>query len=231
MKNRKNIIQKKDHIHTVLFEPAVTNIGKIIKFLNLEYPKDTHTSLKNRNSFELLVATILSAQSTDKLVNKVTPQLFKKYRTVEDFAGADLMELQQDIKSTGFFRNKAKNIINCAKDITEKFNGQMPDNVEDLTMLHGVGRKTANVVLANVFGRQAVIVDTHVKRISNRLGLTANQDPVKIEFDLMKIIPQKNWTNFSHRLIAFGRTICPAKKPKCSICGLLKYCRYGQENT
>ena len=230
MKNKKNITQKKDHIHTVLFEPAVGNIDKIIKFLNREYPDDTHTSLKNRNAFQLLVATILSAQSTDKLVNKVTPQLFKKYRTVEDFAGADLKELQQDIKSTGFFRNKARNIINCAKDITGRFDGKMPDNIEDLTLLHGVGRKTANVVLANVFDRQAIIVDTHVKRISNRLGLTVNQDPVKIEFDLMKIIPEKNWSNFSHRLIAFGRTICLAKKPKCPICGLLKHCRYGQEN-
>ena len=230
MKNKKNMTQK-DHIHTVIFEPAVKNIGKIVSILNLEYLEDTHTSLKNRNAFQLLVATILSAQSTDKLVNKVTPQLFKKYRTVEDFAGADLKELQQNIRSTGFFRNKARNIINCAKDITGRFDGKMPDNIEDLTSLHGVGRKTANVVLANVFDRQAIIVDTHVKRISNRLGLTVNQDPVKIEFDLMKIIPEKNWSSFSHRLIVFGRTICFAKKPKCPVCSLLKYCRYGQENT
>jgi endonuclease-3 len=230
MKNKKNITGK-DHIHTVVFEPAVKNIGSIIKFLNREYPEDIHTSLKNRNAFQLLVATILSAQSTDKLVNKVTPQLFKKYRTPEDFARADIRELQKDIKSTGFFRNKSRNIINCAKDITTKFSGKMPDNIEDLTSLHGVGRKTANVVLANVFGKQAIIVDTHVKRISNRLGLTVNSDPVKIEFDLMKIIPKKSWSDFSHRTIAFGRTICIAKNPKCPICGLLKYCRYGQENT
>jgi len=230
MKNKKNITEK-DHIHTVVFEPAVKNIGSIIKFLNREYSEDIHTSLKNRNAFQLLVATILSAQSTDKLVNKVTPQLFKKYRTPEDFARADIRELQKDIKSTGFFRNKSRNIINCAKDITTKFSGKMPDNIEDLTSLHGVGRKTANVVLANVFGKQAIIVDTHVKRISNRLGLTVNSDPVKIEFDLMNIIPEKNWSIFSHRLIAFGRTICIAKNPKCPICGLLKYCRYGQENT
>ena len=230
MKNKKNVTQK-DHIHTVIFEPAVKNIGRIVSILNREYPDEIHTSLKNRNAFQLLVATILSAQSTDKLVNRVTPQLFKKYRTAEDFARADIKELQQDIKSTGFFRNKARNIINCAKDITIKFGGKMPDNIEDLTSLHGVGRKTANVVLANVFGKQAIIVDTHVKRISNRLGLTVNSDPVKIEFDLMKIIPKKSWSDFSHRTIAFGRTICIAKNPKCPICGLLKYCRYGQENT
>ncbi len=230
MKNKKNVTQN-NHIHTVIFEPAVKNIGRIVSILNREYPDEIHTSLKNRNAFQLLVATILSAQSTDKLVNKVTPQLFKKYRTAEDFARADIKELQQDIKSTGFFRNKARNIINCAKDITIKFGGKMPDNIEDLTSLHGVGRKTANVVLANVFGKQAIIVDTHVKRISNRLGLTVNSDPIKIEFDLMNIIPEKNWSIFSHRLIAFGRTICIAKNPKCPICSLLKYCRYGQENT
>ncbi|HJX01634.1 MAG TPA: endonuclease III [Candidatus Humimicrobiaceae bacterium] len=234
MKNKRNITGKdseRDHIHTVVFEPAVKNISRIVKFLNREYPEDIHTVLKNRNAFQLLVATILSAQSTDKLVNKVTPQLFKKYRTPEDFARVDIRELENDIRSTGFYHNKARNIINCAKDITTRFGGKMPDNIEDLTSLHGVGRKTANVVLANVFGRQAIIVDTHVKRISNRLGLTVNSDPVKIEFDLMKIIPEKSWSDFSHRTIAFGRTICIAKKPKCPICGLLKYCRYGQENT
>lgn len=230
MKNKKNITGK-NHIHTDVFEPAVKNVGKIISILNREYPDDIHTSLKRKNSFQLLVATILSAQSTDKLVNKVTPQLFKKYRSPEDFARADIIQLQEDIRSTGFFRNKARNIINCAKDIINKFGGIMPDNIEDLTSLHGVGRKTANVVLANVFGKQAIIVDTHVKRISNRLGLTINSDPVKIEFDLMKIIPENDWSSFSHRVIAFGRTICLAKKPKCHICSLLKYCRYGQENT
>ncbi len=234
MKNKRNTARKnsaRDHIHTVVFEPAVKNISRIIKFLNREYPEDIHTVLKNREAFQLLVATILSAQSTDKLVNKVTPRLFKKYRTPEDFAGADIKELENDVRSTGFFHNKARNIINCAKDITTRFDGKMPDNIEDLTSLHGVGRKTANVILANIFGKSAIIVDTHVKRISNRLGLTINSDPVKIEFDLMKIIPKKNWSDFSHRTIAFGRTICIAKNPKCPICGLLKYCRYGQENT
>ncbi len=230
MKNKKNITGK-NHIHTVIFEPAVKNINKIIGILDQEYPDVIHTSLKHKNAFELLISTILSAQSTDKLVNKVTPGLFRKYRSPEDFARADIIELEQNIKSTGFFHNKARSIINCSKDIIGKFGGKMPDNIEDLISLHGVGRKTANVVLANVFGKQAIIVDTHVKRISNRLGLTMNQDPVKIEFDLMKIISEDNWSNYSHRIIALGRTICLAKSPKCPVCRLLKYCRYGQENT
>jgi endonuclease-3 len=230
MKNKKNITEK-NHIHLAVFEPAVKNINKIINILNEEYPDVKHTSLKHKNAFELLISTILSAQSTDKLVNKVTPHLFKKYRSPEDFARADITQLQEDIKSTGFYRNKARSIINCSKDIVGKFGSIMPDNIEDLTSLHGVGRKTANVVLANVFGKQAIIVDTHVKRISNRLGLTINSDPVKIEFDLMKIVPGDNWSSYSHRIIALGRTICLAKSPKCPICRLLKYCRYGQENT
>src|SRR4030042_6859545 len=234
MKNKRNTTgkdSKRNHIHTVVFEPAVENISRIVKFLNREYPEDIHTVLKNRNAFQLLVATMLSAQSTDKLVNKVTPLLFKKYRTPEDFAGVDIRELENDIRSTGFFHNKARNIINCAKDITTRFGGKMPANIEDLTSLHGVGRKTANEVLANVFGRQAIIVDTHVKRISYRLGLTINADPVKIEFDLMGVIPKERWSRYSHMIIEHGRTICLARSPKCHVCRLLKYCRYGQENT
>lgn len=229
MKNKRKI-KKQYNTYRAVYEPAAKNINKILDILNKEYPKASSTSLKHKNAFQLLVATILSAQTTDKLVNKVTPSLFKKYKNAEDFAGADLMELQEDIKSTGFYRNKARSIINCSKDIASKFGGITPDNIEDLTTLHGVGRKTANVVLANIFGKQAIIVDTHVKRISNRLGLTTNPDPVKIEFDLMKIIPEDNWSSYSHRIITLGRTICLAKKPKCSICSLLKYCRYGQEN-
>src|SRR4030066_926918 len=230
MKTGRNI-KKDSAIYKAAYKPAVENINKILNILNREYPEAVSTSLKHKDAFQLLISTILSAQSTDKLVNKVAPALFKKYKNPEDFARANIIQLQEDIKSTGFYRNKAKNIINCSKDIITKFKGAMPNNIEDLTLLHGVGRKTANVVLANVFGRQAIIVDTHVKRISNRLGLTVNSDPVKIEFDLMKIIPEKSWSDFSHRTIAFGRTICIAKKPKCPICGILKYCRYGQENT
>jgi endonuclease-3 len=216
--------------HRAVYETAVKNIKKIVSILNKEYPEAAFTSLKNKNAFQLLIATILSAQSTDKLVNKVTPKLFKKYRKPGDFARADLIQLQEDIRSTGFYRNKAKNIINCSKDIVSRFGGKTPDNIKDLTSLHGVGRKTANVVLANIFGVQAIIVDTHVLRISNRLGLTINSDPVKIEFDLMKIVPKNSWSVFSHRIIALGRTICLAKKPKCPVCRLLPYCRYGQEN-
>jgi len=229
MKSKSNI-KKVSSVYTTVYEPAVKNIKKILDILARDYPDTVSTSLKHKNAFQLLAATILSAQSTDKQVNKVTPQLFKKYKSPEDFARANIFQLQEDIKSTGFYRNKAISIINCSKDIVSKFKGVFPDNIEDLTSLHGVGRKTANVVLANVFGKQAIIVDTHVKRISNRLGLTINPDPVKIEFDLMKIVPENSWSSYSHRIIAHGRTICLAKKPKCPICRLLKYCRYGQEN-
>ncbi|NQT67316.1 MAG: endonuclease III [Actinobacteria bacterium] len=229
MKNKRNT-KKQNITYRAVYEPAVKNINKILDILDQEYLEAASTSLKHKNAFELLIATILSAQTTDKLINKVTPSLFKKYKIPEDFAGADLMELQEDIKSTGFYRNKAKSIINCSKDIAGKFGGITPDNIEDLTTLHGVGRKTANVVLSNIFGKQAIIVDTHVKRISNRLGLATNPDPVKIEFDLMKIVPEDSWSSYSHRIIALGRTICLAKKPKCPVCRLFKYCRYGQEN-
>jgi len=229
MKYKKNS-KKKNRIYRALYEPAVKNIDKILYILSQEYPDVTRTSLRHKNAFQLLISTILSAQSTDKLVNKVTPQLFKKYRTPRDFAAADILQLQEDIRSTGFYRNKAKNIVNCSNDIVVRFGGSVPDNIGDLTSLHGVGRKTANVVLSNIFGSQAIIVDTHVNRISNRLGLTINSDPVKIEFDLMKIIPGESWSIYSHRIIALGRTVCMARNPKCPICRLLKYCRYGQEN-
>src|SRR4030043_811503 len=229
MKTGRNI-KKDSAIYTAAYKPAVENINKILNVLNREYPEAVSTSLKHKDAFQLLISTILSAQSTDKLVNKVTPALFKKYKNPEDFARANIIQLQEDIKSTGFYRNKAKNIINCSKDIITRFKGAMPDNIEDLTLLHGVGRKTANVVLANVFGRQAIIVDTHVKRISYRLGLTINADPVKIEFDLMGIIPKERWSSYSHMIIEHGRTICLARSPKCHVCRLLKYCRYGQEN-
>jgi endonuclease III len=228
--SRKKNINKENSVYTSAYRPAVENIDKILDILNREYPEAVSTSLRHRDAFQLLVSTILSAQSTDKLVNKVTPGLFKKYKGPRNFASANIARLQEDIKSTGFYRNKAKSIINCSKDIVTRFNGRIPDNIEDLTSLHGVGRKTANVVLANIFGKQAIIVDTHVKRISIRLGLTINSDPVKIEFDLMKIIPQDDWSSYSHRIIEHGRAICLARSPKCNICRLLKYCRFGQEN-
>ncbi|MBC8388382.1 MAG: endonuclease III [Actinobacteria bacterium] len=229
MKGKKKS-KKQNKIFQSTYKPAVKNIDKILDILNQQYPETTATSLSHKNAFQLLISTILSAQSTDKLVNKVTPALFKKYRTPEDFASADINILQEDIRSTGFFRNKSNSIINCSEDIIYKFSGKVPDNIDDLTSLHGVGRKTANVVLANIFGRPAMIVDTHVKRISYRLGLTINSDAVKIEFDLMKIIPRESWSRYSHQIIALGRTICFAKKPKCTVCRFLPYCRYGQEN-
>src|SRR4030043_696030 len=213
-----------------IYEHALKNITKILEILGRDYTDATRTSLRHKNAFQLLVATILSAQSTDKLVNKLTPELFKKYKKPEDFANVNLFELEEDIRSTGFYHNKAKNILACSKEIVLRFNSKVPDNMEELTSLAGVGRKTANVVLSNVYGKQAIIVDTHVQRISQRLGLTNNQDPTKIEFDLMKIIQENRWTSFSDDLIAHGRTICDAKKPKCGICNLLKFCMYGQEH-
>ncbi|MBN1299336.1 MAG: endonuclease III [Actinobacteria bacterium] len=214
-----------------VYKPAVDNMGRILKILQEEYPDAIYTSLEHKNPFQLLVATILSAQSTDKLVNKVTPGLFEKYKEPRDFIDVSIEELEEDIRSTGFYRNKAKSIKACARDIVEKFNSEVPDNIDELTKLPGVGRKTANVVLANEFGVQAIIVDTHVQRITQRLGLTVNSDATKIEFDMMKIIPKDKWTEFSHQLIALGRTICDAKKPKCPACRLLPYCRFGQEKT
>ncbi len=217
-------------INLSVYEPAVQNIDKILDILGKEYPSSTHTSLNFKNALQLLVATILSAQSTDKLVNKITPILFEKYKNVEDFAKVTLAELEEDIKPTGFYHNKAKSIKGCAEMIIKDFNSKIPNNIEDLTKLPGVGRKTANVVLANVYGKQAIIVDTHVQRISQRLGLTANKDPDKIEQDLMKIVPMNKWSVFSHQIIAHGRAVCDAKKPKCNICKLLPYCRFGQES-
>ncbi|MHB8278058.1 MAG: endonuclease III [Candidatus Humimicrobiaceae bacterium] len=208
------------------YNNAVKNINKIIDLLNETYPQALTTSLQFKNPFELLISTILAAQSTDKLVNKVTPFLFEKYKSPQDFANADLPELQEDIKSTGFFRNKSISIIKCSRDLIEKFGGKVPDSIEDLIKLHGVGRKTANVVIANAFGKQGIIVDTHMLRISNLIGLTINKDPVKVEFDLQKIIPEDRWTDFSHKIIAHGRIICIARRPKCEICPISEYCRY-----
>ena len=205
---------------------AVKNIDEIIRLLNKTYPQALTTSLNFKNPFELLISTILAAQCTDKLVNKVTPILFQKYKSPQEFANADLLELQDDIRQTGFFRNKSIAIIKCSKDIIEKFEGKVPDSIDDLVKLHGVGRKTANVVLANAFGKQSIIVDTHMLRISKLLGLTVNSNPDKVEFDLKKIVPENNWTNFSHKIVEHGRSICIARRPKCEICPISDYCRY-----
>ncbi len=199
--------------------------AKIRKILKSTFP-NVKTKLYYKNSFELLVATILSAQCTDKQVNTATKVLFKKLKTPNDFAGAPLETLEKLIRPTGYFRNKAKSIKNCASMLLEKFNGEVPSRLDELVKLPGVGRKTANVVLGAAFGIQGIVVDTHVARISKRLELTENNNPVKIEFDLMEIIPKKEWSDFSLRLIFFGRAICKARKPACPTCPLCDLCNF-----
>ena len=202
----------------------MTNIKAIIRILKKEYP-DAKIALKFKDPWQLLVATILSAQCTDTRVNKVTPELFKKYKNISDFAKADPKEFEREIRSTGFYRNKAKSIIGSAKKILSEFNGNVPDTMEELTSLPGVGRKTANVILSSGFGKTAgIVVDTHVIRLSGRLGFTKNTEPEKIEYDLMKIVPKNDWTVFSHLLILHGRKICNARKPLCAECGVNKLC-------
>ncbi|MCZ7400149.1 MAG: endonuclease III [Candidatus Methanoperedens sp.] len=199
-------------------------VDEIIAQLKKEYP-DVKIALDFSNPLELLVATILSAQSTDKQINKVTKTLFKKYRTPQDYVKTPQEELEKDIYSTGFYRNKAKNIKKLCGILVENFNSKVPDTMEDLITLPGVARKTANIVLSGAFGkREGIAVDTHVKRVSARLGLTQNTDPDKIEKDLMKIIPKGEWDIFALRLIHHGREICIAKKPKCDVCFLNKVC-------
>jgi endonuclease-3 len=198
---------------------------KIRKILKARYTA-VRTQLDYKNPFELLVATILSAQCTDRQVNIVTKNLFKKLKTPYDFAVAPAEFVEQLIRPTGYFRNKAKNIINCSRAIIEKFNGEVPADLEKLTQLPGVGRKTANVVLGAAFGIPGIVVDTHVSRISQRLGFSVNKDPVRIEFDLMKIIPVKEWNDFCLHLIYFGREICKARKPLCPDCPITKLCDY-----
>jgi len=201
----------------------------IVVRLKQMYPK-AKCSLDFTNAFELLIATMLSAQSTDVRVNIVTKSLFRKYPTPQSFADAGQVEMERDVKQTGFFRNKAKAVIAASKAIVERHHGEVPRTMDELTALPGVGRKTANVVLSNAMNISVgIVVDTHVTRVSARLGLTANDDAVKIEEDLMKLIPQKEWTNFSHRLIAHGRTICIARKPKCAQCALNDLCPSAEE--
>jgi endonuclease III len=192
------------------------------------YP-DAHTELDFRNPLQLLVATILSAQCTDKRVNMVTPALFKKYRTAKDYANAPQAELEKAIRSTGFYRNKTKSIRAAMRAIAEKHGGKIPDTMEQLRALPGVGRKTANVVLGNAFGKnEGIVVDTHVGRLSQRLGLTKHKDPEKIERDLMKLVPREHWTDWSHWLIWHGRRRCYARKPDCSRCEVFRLCPSGK---
>jgi endonuclease-3 len=208
-------------------EPAA-KIGPILKLLDQHYP-NVHVTLDFRNPLELLVATILSAQCTDERVNKVTPAIFSKYPDAAAYAQASLAELEQDIYQTGFYRNKAKNIKALGQALEEQFGGRVPASMEELVKLPGIGRKTANVVLGNTFGIPGIAVDTHCGRVSQRLGLTKAKDPVKIEFDLMPLVPKERWTEFSMQLIWHGRAICTAKSPKCPQCPLLPYCDYGQQ--
>lgn len=197
---------------------------RIFSLLLKNYP-NARIVLTYSNTWELLVAVILSAQCTDTRVNLVTEKLFKKYKTVKDYAEANLSEFKQDIRSTGFFRNKAKNIIKSANIILDKFNGKIPKSMDDMLTLAGVARKTANVVLGNAYGIvEGIAVDTHVRRLANRLGLSSNSDPVKIEQDLMKLFPKKDWFKLTYLLIEHGRKICNAKKPLCNECFLNKVC-------
>ena len=196
----------------------------ILEKLEEIYP-DVECSLNYTTPLEMLIATQLSAQCTDARVNIVTEKLFKKYRSVDDFADADYEELCEDIRSAGFYRNKAKNIIMCCQRLREVYGGEVPDNMEDLLTLAGTGRKTANLVLGDIFGKPAIVVDTHCIRLTNRMGLTTNKDPVKIEFDLKKIIPPEKGAHFCHQLVAHGRAVCTARKPQCGQCSLNEVCK------
>ena len=202
-----------------------SKIKEMVEILKKEYPH-AKTELKHSNPFELLIATILSAQTKDTTINKITPILFKKYPTPQKLAEADLKDVEKIIKPTGFYKIKAKNIIETAKILVEKFGGKVPDNMEDLLKLKGVARKTANVVLSNAFNKnEGIVVDTHVKRISYRIGLSDNKDPLKIEQDLMKLFDRDDWGFLSNALILHGRYICDAKKPKCDRCKISRYCK------
>jgi endonuclease-3 len=203
--------------------PARQRAVSINDALRPLYP-ETVTALAHESPLQLLIATILSAQCTDARVNLVTPALFARFRTARDFAECDSRELESLIKSTGFYKNKAKNIRACCAAILDRFGGEVPNTLEDLVSLPGVGRKTANVVLGDAFGTPGITVDTHVGRLSRRLGLTRQTDPVKVEFALMELIPQPEWTAFSHRLILHGRQVCFARKPQCGTCQLAGLC-------
>jgi endonuclease-3 len=207
----------------IYLEPKARAL-EVIELLEKEYP-DAKIALHYSNPLELLVATILSAQSTDETINKVTKKLFKKYTNPADYANSDLKELEQDIRSTGFYHNKAKNLKNSAKMLVEEYNSKVPKTMEELTKLPGVARKTANIVLNNAYGVIAgVAVDTHVRRLSQRIGLTENKDPNKIEKDLMSILPKNKWMRITDLLILHGRRVCTAKKPNCAECALSNIC-------
>lgn len=197
---------------------------EVLERLETQYGTEYVCYLHHENALQLLIATMLSAQCTDARVNLVTKDLFQKYKTVYDFAAADLKELEQDIHSTGFYHNKAKNIIACCNQLIERHGGEVPNDLEALTALAGVGRKTANVIRGNIFHEPSVVVDTHVKRISMKLGITKSDDPVKAEFELMKALPKDKWILWNIHIIRFGREICKAPNPKCEACFMADIC-------
>ena len=200
-------------------------IAEILKRLDEAYGTEYVCYLNHETPWQLLIAVILSAQCTDARVNIVTKDLFQKYPSLEAFANADLKELEQDIHSTGFYHNKAKNIISCARTLVEKYDGEVPRELEELTALAGVGRKTANVIRGNIYHEPSVVVDTHVKRISKKLGFTKEDDPVKIEYELMKVLPKDHWILYNIQIITLGRSICTARNPKCTECFLSDLCK------
>ena len=197
---------------------------EICKILNETYTTEYKCYLNHENAWQLLIATMLSAQCTDERVNQVTKKLFVKYTSIEAFANADVKELERDIYSTGFYKNKAKNIIACTKKLLEEYGGEVPRELKDLTSLAGVGRKTANVIRGNIYHEPSIVVDTHVKRISRKLGLTKEEDPVKIEYDLMEKLPKEQWILYNIQIITHGRNVCIARRPKCGECTLRTVC-------
>lgn len=205
-------------------------VRRILALLDKEYGTEYRCFLNYETPWQLLIAVMLSAQCTDARVNLVTADLFQKYDTLEKFANADLKELEQDIHSTGFYHNKAKNIISCTKTLVEKHGGQVPETIEELTALAGVGRKTANVIRGNIYNEPSIVVDTHVKRISRKLGLTTEEDPEKIEYALMKVLPKEHWILWNIHIITLGRTICTARKPDCGSCFLREECPEGKKH-
>lgn len=204
-------------------------IAAILALLDEHYTTEYKCYLNHENAWQLLIATMLSAQCTDERVNIVTKNLFQKYKSVEEFANADLKELEKDIHSTGFYHNKAKNIIACTKTLLNEYQGEVPNDIEALTALAGVGRKTANVIRGNIFHEPSIVVDTHVKRISRKLGFTKEEDPVKIEFDLMRVLPRDHWILYNIQIITHGRGICTARSPKCNECFLKELCKEGRK--
>lgn len=221
-----DILKKTKKSRKKLSKKEQERVNEILDLLDEHYREHKETFLDHDNPWQLLVATILSAQCTDERVNQVTKKLFQRYKSVEDLANADIKELEKIIYSTGFYRNKAKNIIASAQMLVSDFDGEVPSEIESLIKLPGVGRKTANVIRGNIYNIPSIVVDTHVKRISNRLSLTKSQDPEKIEFELMDILPKEYWIQYNLQVIAHGRNICKARSPKCTECFINHLCPY-----